>query len=73
MENLNDTIEDIKDVFKDTADRSISDPKNENERHEYNIIKIEYNANPIQLYKMFKETMKNKYKIEKIKLQIIKI
>lgn len=31
----------------------------------YNIIKRDYNANPIQLFKMFKETMKKKYKIEK--------
>ncbi len=32
---------------------------------EYNIIKRDYNANPIQLFKMFKETMKEKYRIEK--------
>ncbi len=32
---------------------------------DYNIIKRDYNANPIQLFKMFKETMKEKYKNEK--------
>jgi hypothetical protein len=31
-------------------------------------LKREYNANPIQLYKMFKETIKDKYKIEKKKI-----
>ena len=35
---------------------------------EYNIIKREYNANPIQLYKMFKETVKENYKLEKQKI-----
>ena len=32
---------------------------------EYNIIKREYNANPIQLYKMFKNTVKENYTIAK--------
>ena len=36
---------------------------------EYNIIKREYNANPIQLFKMFKETMKEQYKLEKLKIR----
>lgn len=31
----------------------------------YNIIKRDYNANPIQLFKMFKETMQEKYREEK--------
>jgi hypothetical protein len=35
---------------------------------EYNIIKREYNANPIQLYKMFKDTLKDNYKLEKQKI-----
>jgi hypothetical protein len=35
---------------------------------EYNIIKREYNANPIQLYKMFKETVKENYTITKKKI-----
>jgi len=108
MNNMNETIDDmnydinnIKDAFKETADRSVPSPKNENERHEfillqhkellnsfkfirgiqklndskinnkysnYNIIKREYNANPIQLYKMFKETVKENYKLEKQKI-----
>ena len=108
MNNMNDTMNDmnedmnnIKDAFKETSDRSVPSPKNENERHEfillqhkellnsfkfirgiqklndskinkkyseYNIIKREYNANPIQLYKMFKETVKDNYKLEKQKI-----
>jgi hypothetical protein len=35
---------------------------------EYNIIKREFNANPIQLFKMFKETVQDNYKIEKAKI-----
>jgi hypothetical protein len=35
---------------------------------EYNIIKREFNANPIQLFKMFKETVQDDYKIEKAKI-----
>ena len=103
-DNINDITEpmnDMKDAFKETSDRSVPSPKNENERHEfillqhkellnsfkfirgiqklnesninkkyseYNIIKREYNANPIQLYKMFKETVKDNYKLEKQKI-----
>ena len=103
-DNINDikeTMNDMKDAFKETADRSVPSPKNKNERHEfillqhkellnsfkfirgiqklndskinkkyseYNIIKREYNANPIQLYKMFKETVKDNYKLEKQKI-----
>ena len=36
-----------------------------NRYKEYNIIKRDYNANPIQLFTMFKETMKEKYETEK--------
>ena len=32
---------------------------------EYNIIKRDFNANPIQLFKQFKESMKENYKLEK--------
>ena len=103
-DNINDikeTMNDMKDAFKETSDRYVPSPKNENERHEfillqhkellnsfkfirgiqklndskinkkyseYNIIKREYNANPIQLYKMFKETVKDNYKLEKQKI-----
>jgi uncharacterized protein YoxC len=35
---------------------------------EYNIIKREFNANPIQLFKQFKETIKEEYKLEKSKI-----
>ena len=35
---------------------------------EYNIIKREFNANPIQLFKQFKETVKEEYKLEKAKI-----
>ena len=35
---------------------------------EYNIIKREFNANPIQLFKQFKETIKEYYKLEKEKI-----
>lgn len=101
IDDMNDDINNIKDAFKETSDRSVPSPKNENERHEfillqhkellnsfkfirgiqklndfkinkkysnYNIIKREYNANPIQLYKMFKETVKDNYKLEKQKI-----
>jgi len=34
-------------------------------QHEYNIIRREYNANPIQLFKLFKEVMNEEYNIEK--------
>ena len=80
---LKDTMEDIKDAFKNTADRSVpilqmkmkdmnlffynikiyyiifkfirgiqkyNETKIQNKYNEYNIIKREYNANPIQLY-----------------------
>lgn len=36
-----------------------------NKYKDYNIIKRDYNANPIQLFKMFKEVMKEKYNIQK--------
>jgi chromosome segregation ATPase len=35
---------------------------------EYNIIKREFNANPIQLFKQFKESIKENYKLEKAKI-----
>lgn len=35
---------------------------------EYNIIKRDFNANPIQLFKQFKESMKEHYKLEKAKI-----
>ena len=35
---------------------------------EYNIIKRDFNANPIQLFKQFKESMKEYYKLEKAKI-----
>ena len=35
---------------------------------EYNIIKRDFNANPIQLFKQFKETIKENYKLEKAKI-----
>lgn len=34
-------------------------------QHEYNIIRREYNANPIQLFKLFKEVMNEEYNTEK--------
>ena len=48
--------------------QKLNDLKIQKKYSEYNIIKREYNANPIQLYKMFKDTMKDKYKIEKKKI-----
>jgi gas vesicle protein len=36
---------------------------------EYNIIKRNYHANPIQLYKQFKEEMKDRFKTEKEKIK----
>ena len=48
--------------------QKLNDSKINNKYSEYNIIKREYNANPIQLYKMFKETIKDNYKIEKQKI-----
>jgi uncharacterized protein YukE len=98
---LHETVDDIKEAFQDTANRSVPDPSNENEKHEfillqhkilnnefkfirgiqkyndtkinnkyekYNIIKREYNANPIQLFKLFKETIKEEYKIKKLEI-----
>jgi hypothetical protein len=35
---------------------------------EYNIIKRDFNANPIQLFKQFKATIKEEYKLEKAKI-----
>ena len=35
---------------------------------EYNIIKRDFNANPIQLFKQFKESIKENYKLEKAKI-----
>ena len=101
VDNLQDTMADIKEAFKETAERSVPNPNDDNERHEfillqhkelnnnfkfirgiqkyndskiqkkyseYNIIKREFNANPIQLFKQFKETIKENYKIEKAKI-----
>ena len=48
--------------------QKLNDSKINNKYSNYNIIKREYNANPIQLYKMFKETVKYNYKIEKQKI-----
>ena len=101
IDDLNDNVSDIKEAFKETADRSVPNPIDDNERHEfillqhkdlinrfkfirgiqkyndskiqkkyseYNIIKREYNANPIQLFKLFKDTIKEYYKLEKSKI-----
>jgi hypothetical protein len=101
VDNLQDNMADIKEAFKETADRSVPNPNDDNERHEfillqhkellnhfkfirgiqkyndskiqkkyseYNIIKREFNANPIQLFKQFKETIKENYKLEKAKI-----
>ena len=101
VDNLQDTMADIKEAFKETAERSVPNPNDDNERHEfillqhkelnnnfkfirgiqkyndskiqkkyseYNIIKREFNANPIQLFKQFKEIIKENYKLEKAKI-----
>ncbi len=98
IDNLNDTMMDVKEAFEETATRSVSIARNEKDNHEfillqsknnvsdlkfirgmfernekvisqkykeYNIIKRDFNANPIQLFKLFKECMKEKYSIEK--------
>ena len=48
--------------------QKLNDSKINSKYSDFNIIKREYNANPIQLYKMFKETVKDNYKIEKQKI-----
>jgi hypothetical protein len=45
-----------------------NDSKIQKKYIEYNIIKREYNANPIQLFKLFKDTIKEYYKLEKAKI-----
>jgi uncharacterized coiled-coil DUF342 family protein len=45
-----------------------NDSKIQKKYSEYNIIKREYNANPIQLFKLFKDTIKEYYKLEKAKI-----
>ena len=45
-----------------------NDSKINKKYSEYNIIKREFNANPIQLFKQFKETIKEYYKLEKAKI-----
>lgn len=45
-----------------------NDSKIQNKYSEYNIIKREFNANPIQLFKLFKETIKEEYKIKKLEI-----
>lgn len=45
-----------------------NDSKIQKKYSEYNIIKREFNANPIQLFKQFKETIKENYKLEKAKI-----
>jgi uncharacterized coiled-coil DUF342 family protein len=45
-----------------------NDSKIQKKYSEYNIIKREYNANPIQLFKLFKDTIKEYYKLEKVKI-----
>ncbi len=102
INNLNDTMDEIKESFKETADRSVPNPKEEVERHEfillqskennnkftflrgikelnenkihskyanYNVIKREFNANPVQLFRQFRDTMKERYEVEKNKIK----
>ena len=97
--DMKEKIDDIKSNFKETANRSVPDPKESNKKsefillqhkehlnifkfirgiqvyndkkikkyeEEYNIIKREYDANPIQLYSRFKETIKEEYVLEKL-------
>jgi uncharacterized coiled-coil DUF342 family protein len=45
-----------------------NDSKIQKKYIDYNIIKREYNANPIQLFKLFKDTIKEYYKLEKAKI-----
>jgi len=45
-----------------------NDSKIQKKYSEYNIIKREFNANPIQLFKQFKEIIKENYKLEKAKI-----
>ena len=49
--------------------QKLNETKISNKYKEYNIIKREYNANPIQLFKQFKESMKEYYQIEKEKIK----
>lgn len=49
--------------------QKLNENKISSKYNEYNIIKREYNANPIQLFKQFKESMKEYYKIEKEKIK----
>ncbi len=103
VDDIKDTVDDIKYAFEDTANRSVPDPSDVNDRHEFillqnnqdinrfvflrgmkkfneskiptkyknfKVIRREYNANPIQLYKQFKETIKNNF--EEAKEQIKK-
>jgi phage shock protein A len=45
-----------------------NDSKINKKYSEYHIIKREFNANPIQLFKQFKEIVKEEYKLEKAKI-----
>ena len=50
---------------------------NENKIHSkysnYNVIKREFNANPVQLFRQFRDTMKERYEVEKNKIKNSKV
>ncbi len=50
---------------------------NENKIHskyaDYNVIKREFNANPVQLFRQFRDTMKERYEVEKNKIKNSKV
>ncbi len=103
VDDIKDTVNDIKYAFEETANRSVPNPSDDNDRHEFillqnnqdinrfvfirgmkkfneskipikykhfKVIKRDFNANPIQLYNQFKETIKNNF--EEAKEQIKK-
>ncbi len=103
VDDIKDTVDDIKYAFEETANRSVPNPSDDNDRHEFillqnnqdinrfvfirgmkkfneskipikykhfKVIKRDFNANPIQLYNQFKETIKNNF--EEAKEQIKK-
>jgi len=67
---VGDLTNQVKELLGSNRIQSYNDSRlNKKYANEYNIIKREFNANPVQLYNSLKENVKKEYKIEKERIK----
>ena len=72
INNLNDTMDEIKESFKETADRSVPNSKEEVERHEFILLQSKENNNKFTFLRGIKELNENKIHSKYANYNVIK-